>query len=50
VYFLEYTKIPKVFFTPHQGDEVKWATKVVAIATMVSETKCYPRYFFATMG
>jgi hypothetical protein len=39
VFSLEYTKIPKVFFTPHQGDDVIWTTKGVKNSTMVSEAK-----------
>jgi hypothetical protein len=40
---LHYTKIPKVFFAPHQGNVVNWATKGITNATIVSQAKCYPR-------
>jgi hypothetical protein len=42
---LEYTKIPKVFFTPHHDDDVNWAIKGTTNATMVSGGKCYSRSF-----
>jgi hypothetical protein len=39
MFFLEYTKIPKKFFMPHQNDDVNRATKGITNATMVSQAK-----------
>jgi hypothetical protein len=37
VYSLEYTKIPKAFFTPHHRDDVSRITKGITKASMVSK-------------
>jgi hypothetical protein len=47
---LEYTKILKFFFTPHQGDKINWATKGITNATMVSEAKMLFKIIAAKMG
>jgi hypothetical protein len=50
VYSLEYTKIPKVFFTLYiTGDDISRATKGMTNSTMISKATVISKVILATI-